>query len=399
MNNDRITLENSMLNHSIKVLLIEDNLAEARLFKEFLKEDKSQQYSLVNTRQLEESLQEINLKCQNYDVILLDLNLPDSQGISSLNRLIEEFPSIPIVILTNLKDEQLAIESVRQGAQDYLVKKEINPHLLIRSLRYAIERKQVLERLRQVNQVLESRVETQTSELIKAEETNYLKSEFFSMLSHDIRNPLNTIQLASQLLQRRDERITMEQKKAHLQIIRSAIKNMSSLLDELSFIGKTDSAKLKCHRTQVNLENLCRQLVEENQLAAGEKNVEIELTTSGNFSQTVWDKNLLRHILGNLLTNAIKYSLPNTKVLFELIRQDRIGIFRLTDRGIGISPTDQQYLFQPFYRGENVGAIPGSGLGMAIVKKCVELYAGEIVVDSQVGVMTTFTVALPITEV
>jgi len=392
-------MEKIMVSHAIKVLSIEDNLAEARLLQEFLKEDKSQQYSLVNTRKLEESLQEINLNCQNYDVVLLDLNLPDSQGISSLSRLIEECPSIPIVVLTNLKDEQLAIESVRQGAQDYLVKKEITPDLLIRSLRYAIERKQVLERLRQVNQVLESRVETQTSELIKAEETNYLKSEFFSMLSHDIRNPLNTIQLASQLLQRRDERITMEQKKAHLQIIRSAIKNMSSLLDELSFIGKMDSAKLKCYPTQLNLENFCRQLVEENQLAAGEKNVEIEFTISGNFSQTVWDKNLLRHILGNLLTNAIKYSLPNTKVLFELIRQDQIGIFRLTDFGIGISPTDLKYLFQPFYRGENVGTVPGSGLGMAIVKKCVELYAGEIVVDSQIGVRTTFTVTLPVTEV
>jgi signal transduction histidine kinase len=385
---------NMIVNHSVKVLLVEDNLAEANLYQEFLKQNNSQEFSLFHTQGLQDTLQEISQN--NYDLILLDLSLPDSEGLSSLTVLLEKVPSSAIVILTNTNDEELAIESVRLGAQDYLVKRQINPDLLIRSLQYAIERKQTLERLRQINQELEDRVAIQTAELVKVAEMNYIKSEFFSMFSHDIRNPLHTIQLAAQILQKSDEKLTMEKKKAHLEIIGSAIKNMSYLLDEISFISQSNTTRLKVQLSHLNLPEFCRQLVEESKFAALDNQVEVEFNLNGDFSQTIWDKNLLRHILSNLLVNAIKYSAPHSKVVFDLIRQEKTAIFRFQDQGIGISLTDQQYLFQPFYRGENVGKISGSGLGLAIVKKCIEAYAGEITVSSEIGIGTIFTLVLPV---
>ncbi|MFN6463124.1 MAG: hybrid sensor histidine kinase/response regulator [Nostoc sp. DedVER02] len=386
-----------VVSYSVKILLIEDNLASARLLQEFLTQAQCQEFTLVHVTRLSEALQELS-QC-NYDVILLDLTLPDSQGLSSLPPLISQAPSIPIVVLTNTNDEELAIEAVRQGAQDYLVKRQVNVDVLVRSLRYAIERKQVLESLRTVNETLQTRVEERTAELVKANELNQFKSEFVSMLSHDIRNPLNTILLAAGLLQNQDERLTKEKKQNHLQMIRSAIKNMAKLLDEVTFIGKADSGRMGYELICIDLEAFCRQMVEEVRLIANEKHLTLVFASCGKLEEALWDESLLRHILGNLLSNAIKYSLPGGIVRFELIGQEKAVIFRIQDWGIGIPKEGQKRLFQPFRRADNVGTIPGTGLGLAIVKKCVDAHEGEIVVNSQVGVGTTFTVTLPLLEV
>ncbi|MBD2361037.1 hybrid sensor histidine kinase/response regulator [Anabaena minutissima FACHB-250] len=382
-----------MVGHSVKILLIEDNIAEARLLQEYLHQAESKQFLLVHVKRLREALSE--LSHTSYDVILLDLTLPDSQGLSSLSLLIKQDPSVPIVVLTNTNDEDLAIEAVRQGAQDYLVKRQVNVHVLVRALCYAIERKQALETLRILNKSLENRVEERTAELVKAQEINQFKAEFVSMLSHDIRNPLNTILLAAGLLQNHEEKLSQEKKHSHLQMIRSAIKNMAQLLDEVSLIGKADSGKLQCDLIAMDLEAFCRQIVEEAQLSIKDKHLTVIFNCHQKLEPVLLDESLLHHILGNLLGNAIKYSLPGGIVNFELFGQEHAVIFKIQDWGIGISPQDQKHLFQPFHRGENVSGIAGTGLGLSIVKKCVDAHQGEILVNSEVGVGTTITVILP----
>jgi signal transduction histidine kinase len=387
-----------MVGSSVKILLIEDNLAEARLLQEFLKQAQSKEFTLVHVKRLGEAL-DILSNCTGiyspFDIILLDLTLPDSQGLISLPILSNLAPNLPIVVLTNTNDDALAIEAVRQGAQDYLVKRQVNVEVLLRSLRYAIERKQALESLRKDNKSLEIRVQERTAELIKAKELNQFKSEFVSMLSHDIRNPLNTILLAAGLLQSNDDKLPKEKKLNHYQLIRSAVKSMSQLLDEVSFIGKADTGKLQCELVLLDLKAFCRQLIQETELSTAQKQITIFFTASGELEEALWDEHLLRHILGNLLTNAIKYSPASSKVYFELKEQEKTVIFRIKDQGIGIPQNEQQHLFQPFHRASNVGTISGTGLGLAIVKKCVEAHGGEISVESEVGVGTTFTVTLP----
>ena len=381
---------------TLKILLIEDNLAEARLLQEFIKLTKSQNFSLVHVQKLQDGINQLN--SEKYDVILLDLTLPDSQGLASIPQLLKQNPSNPIIVLTNTNDEELAIEAVRQGAQDYLVKRHVNPDTLVRSVRYAIERQQFLEQLNQINQTLETQVEEKTAELLKSQEINQLKSEFVSILSHDIRNPLNTILLAAGLLQRHNQGQKNDEEINHLQLIRSAIKNVSNLLDEASLIGKSDSGKLFYKPHILDLEKLCYELVQQSQLFAQEKQLNLIFTSSENCLEYLGDETLLKHIVSNLLNNAIKYSPPDSTVLFELIKQEKTVILRFQDQGIGITETDQKQLFQPFHRGENVGIIPGSGLGLTIVKQCVIAHRGEITVNSQLGVGSTFTVTLPITK-
>ncbi len=388
-----------MIASSIKILLIEDNLAEARLLQEFLKQAQSHEFTLLNVKRLGEALSLLSncneISC-DFDVILLDLTLPDSEGLTSLAPLMSQAPTVPIVVLTNTNDDKLALEAVRKGAQDYLVKRQVNVEVLIRALRYAIERKQTLESLRAVNHALEIRVEERTAELVKAQEINQFKSEFVSMLSHDIRNPLNTILLAAGLLQNSGEKLSQEKKLTHYKLIRSAIKNMSQLLDEVSLLGKADSGRLEREFTLLDLQDLCWQIVEEAQLIAADKQMTIVFTTTGKPTEALSDENLLRHILGNLLSNAIKYSHLDSIVYFELRFKDQTVVFKIKDEGIGIPLEDQKQLFQSFYRANNVGSIPGTGLGLAIVKKCLEAHGGDITVNSEVGVGTTFTVTLPL---
>ena len=170
---------------TVNILLVEDNLPEARLLQELLKGTVLSRFNLAHVNRLADAISLLErsaithsaspkdiaqLNADNFDVILLDLTLPDSYGLASLDSLIQHAPKLPIVVLTNTNDDELAVEAVRRGAQDYLVKRHINQDILVRSLRYAIERKQAAEALREANEILELRVQERTTELETANE-------------------------------------------------------------------------------------------------------------------------------------------------------------------------------------------------------------------------------------
>ncbi|NEO27363.1 MAG: hybrid sensor histidine kinase/response regulator [Kamptonema sp. SIO4C4] len=389
-----------VLRASLKILLIEDHLAEARLLREFLKESKLQDWELIHVQRLQDALEQLRDNSQDQtrcsvDIILLDLTLPDSQGLDSLIPLLQLAPSVPIVVLTNTNDDELALTAVRQGAQDYLVKRHVTAEGLARSLRYAIERKQAMEMLREDNAALSMKVEERTQELVKAQEQNQLKSELVSMFSHDLRNPLNTILASAGLLEDSQIQLSADKKVRLFRQIRSASKSMAQLLDEVLLIGKADTHQLQRHCTRLNLQRLLLDVSEELQ-AQMDNPEQLEVTFEGIWKTAYWDEGLLRHAFVNLLNNAVKYS-PQGEVVevFAYGSFDQV-IIQIQDHGIGIPKADQTNLFQPFHRARNVGTITGTGLGLAIVKRCIEIHEGTIQVKSQEGEGTTFTVTLPV---
>jgi len=357
------------LSQDIKVLLIEDNLAEARLLKEILKGNEKKEFHLVNVSRLSEAIS--LLQQTNFDVILLDLTLPDSQGLQSLAPLLIKAPKLPIVVLTNTNDDNLALQALRQGAQDYLIKREVSLEILTRSLCYAIERKQMEEALRESNEALKMSVIERTNQLEKAQELNQLKTEFVSMLSHDFRNPLNKILLSAGLLEESRDRLTKDQQVSYFRMIRSAIKDMDQLLTEVLLIGRADSGRLYCQFDPVDLLDYCQKLVESFTVKP-EPQLAIIFQIEGSLERGLWDINLIKHILTNLLGNALKYSPQGNPVEFKIIVESEQVVFKIIDRGIGIPSKDKENLFKPFYRGSNVDNIQGTGLGLAIVGRCVE---------------------------
>ncbi|WP_375328690.1 ATP-binding protein [Microcystis sp. BLCC-F210] len=381
------------LSQDIKVLLIEDNLAEARLLKEILKGNEKKDFHLVNVSRLSEAIS--LLQQTNFDVILLDLTLPDSQGLESLAPLLITAPKLPIVVLTNTNDDNLALAALRQGAQDYLIKREVSLEILTRSLCYAIERKQMEEALRESNEALKMSVIERTNQLEKAQELNQLKTEFVSMLSHDFRNPLNKILLSAGLLEESRDRLTKDQQVSYFRMIRSAIKDMDQLLTEVLLIGRADSGRLYCQFDPVDLLDYCQKLVE-SFIVKPENQSAIIFQIEGSLERGLWDINLIKHILTNLLGNALKYSPQGNPIEFKIIVESEQVVFKIVDRGIGIPSKDKENLFKPFYRGSNVDNIQGTGLGLAIVGRCVEAHKGEIHLESEEGKGTKMTVILPI---
>jgi signal transduction histidine kinase len=171
---------------------------------------------------------------------------------------------------------------------------------------------------------------------------------------------------------------------------------MTELLDKILILGRAEAGKLICQAKAIALSDFCQELVDELQISIGQQ-YQLRFSCSGSPPTTArMDENLLRHIFGNLLSNAMKYSPPNSVVQFTLDYQDNQAIFSVQDSGIGIPPDDQARLFESFYRATNVGTISGTGLGLAIVKNCIEAHEGQIAVSSVVGEGTTFTVTLPL---
>ncbi|HEY9695146.1 MAG TPA: ATP-binding protein [Oculatellaceae cyanobacterium] len=236
--------------------------------------------------------------------------------------------------------------------------------------------------------------------LLKEKELNELKSSFISMASHEFRTPLTVILSSSELLQVFGDKFSDDKKLQYFNKIQDQVKNMTQLLEDVLFLGKSDVAHLEFNPAAMDLEQWCRSLIEEMQVMKTEQHT-IEFTyihkpnNSPPSTIAYMDEKLLQHIFSNLLSNAIKYSPSGGVVQFKVTIEEKCAIFDITDSGIGIPPEDLQKLFNTFHRAKNVGNIPGTGLGLAIVQNSVKLHGGTINVKSEIGKGTTFTVNLP----
>lgn len=231
--------------------------------------------------------------------------------------------------------------------------------------------------------------------LAKERELGELKSRFVSMVSHEFRTPLTTIQSSTELLQHYEW--TPEEEQERFEQIHAAVKHMTQLLEDVLLIGKAEAGQLRFNPELIDLTNFCQQSVTDLQFTAGKKHC-LTFETLGQETLVWCDLKLLRQILSNLLFNAVKYSPEGGNV--DLVLKYLPGNVELevSDQGIGIPEAELHQLFEAFFRATNVETIQGTGLGLTIVKRCVDLHRGSIRVNSQVGVGTTFTITLPLNQ-
>ncbi|QHG16320.1 ATP-binding protein [Nostoc sp. ATCC 53789] len=233
--------------------------------------------------------------------------------------------------------------------------------------------------------------------LEKEQELNRLKSLFISTVSHEFRNPLTVIQTAVELIEMKGANLTDVKRGIYLKRIQGAVQSMEKLMEEVLFVGRAEAKKLVYNPAPLNLEQFCLELIKDFSIVESSE-CEVVFTCHSDRTEAVMDEGLLNYMFGNLLSNAIKYSPRGGKIEFNLICDpiEKVAIFYIQDQGMGIPEADQARLFESFYRGSNVQSIKGTGLGLVIVKRCVDAHRGQISVTSQIGVGTTFTVILPL---
>ncbi|HBB31149.1 MAG TPA: hypothetical protein DDZ80_31105 [Cyanobacteria bacterium UBA8803] len=228
------------------------------------------------------------------------------------------------------------------------------------------------------------------------QELRKLQLRFFSMASHELRTPLSIILGSTQLLKSCDGAWPTEKRDRNLYRLETAAKNMAQLLDDLLTVGRAESGTLEFHLQSIDLKHFCQSLVEDLQRQAGAER-KITFVSEGQCPTACMDRTLLYYILKNLLSNATTYSPVGSQIQLTLTCQESDAIFTIQNRGIDILLEDHHnYLFELFNQEENNRNIPGSRLGLMLIKKCLDLQGGKIHFDSQVSSNTIATVTIPI---
>lgn len=246
---------------------------------------------------------------------------------------------------------------------------------------------------------LEQRVKQRTEELERAlmqeKHLASLKTRFASMVSHEFKNPLAVMSTSIDLLTRFHDRITEEKRKEHAQIVKLQLRRLVELLDDILLISRDDAVGMDYTPSEVDINTLCKTLVYEHQLVSADShNIIYDYDSTCHVLYA--DGRLLRLMINNLLTNAIKYSPTGSDIRLTISCTNKHINIECHDQGIGIPEDDLEKLFEDFHRAKNVGEIPGTGLGLAVVKRVVEVHGGTIDVNSRINEGTVFSILLPI---
>jgi PAS domain S-box-containing protein len=231
--------------------------------------------------------------------------------------------------------------------------------------------------------------------LVEARELTQLKSDFVSLVSHEFRTPLEVIMSSTDNLERYHDRLTPEKRQQLLRMINKSVSRMSYMMEDVLLMGRIESGRIDFKPVVFDLPSFCRRLCDEMETARNRR-CAIKLTVKGKLAAARGDEIVLRHILTNLLSNAMKFSPAGEVVELNVSREGPHAIFKVVDRGCGIPAADQARLFQAFHRGSNVRQLPGTGLGLVIVQRSILLHSGEIQFQSIEGKGTTFTVRVPL---
>ncbi|HEY0899120.1 MAG TPA: PAS domain-containing sensor histidine kinase [Sphingobacteriaceae bacterium] len=249
------------------------------------------------------------------------------------------------------------------------------------------ERTQVLQTL--VNE-LEKAKEDVSISLEKEKELNQLKTRFVSMASHEFRTPLSSVQLSASLIEKYVTKNDPENIRKHTTKIKSSVGHLTGILNDFLSLEKLEAGKTEADFQHFDIVKFSEDLIEEMQLIA-KQNQNIVYQHTGVSSKVYLDPALLKNSVINLVSNAIKYSGENTFIEFDTELTDQTLYITVKDNGIGIPVEEQKNLFEPFFRAHNTGNIPGTGLGLNIVKRYAELMGGEVVCNSAQNMGTTIS--------
>jgi len=399
---------------TVNVLLVEDNPGDARLIREILKESENVSFAVEHAACLQTGLE--RLREADPHVVLLDLSLPDSQGLDTLARTHEAASQAALIVLTGLDDEKVALEAVRQGAQDYLVKGQIDNTLLVRAVRYATERKQA-----------EKALQESQKQLMQSEKMACI-GQLAAGVAHEINNPVGFVMSNMGTLvgyvaafkeviaeyEKLAAAVSNEDGDAHSPILtrieeirtRQELPYIMEDVDKL--LAESADGAERIRDIIQNLRSFAR--TDEGQLKEVDINQGIEATLKIVWNELKYKCNVhkklgdiprvqcypgrLNQVFMNVLVNAAQAIEERGDITIETEALDSSVVIRIADTGRGIRPEHLSRIFDPFFTTKGIGK--GTGLGLSISHGIIESHNGTIHVQSQLGKGTTFTIRLPI---
>jgi signal transduction histidine kinase len=372
------------MNETLQVLLVEDNAGDARLLREMFSKEKAGSFELTHLLRMSEAV--VHLAKGAVDVVLLDLGLPDGHGLDTVRRAHAVAPGVPVIVLTGLDDEALAAAAMAEGAQDYLIKGQIENRALPRALRHAIER---------------YRMQRET-ELLRTNQMQF-KDEFLSHVSHELRSPLTAIyQFVTILLDRLAGELEPKQHQ-YLEVVLRNVKQLQSMINDLLEVTRMQAGKLTIELQSTPVADAIGYAVNTLQGAADAKMIELsaDIDSALPLPPVCADPMRVRQILIILIDNAIKFTPANgvVKVRARIAEGSSASVrLEVSDTGCGISPHLTERIFERLFQAADPASAgrKGLGLGLYICKELVTRQGGRIWVENAPVQGSVFNVTLPV---
>lgn len=355
----------------INVLLVENDITAREFVRNSLSEcSNSTEFCTETTESITEAVRLMEQK--NFDIVLLGVELPDSSGLDPVREIRKPEPYMPIVLITNSSDEEAAVEAIKNGVDDYLVKGRIFRDVLRRSIRYSIERKR--ERRRSLEEV---------------ESVNRELKDFAYIVSHDLKAPLRGIKtIAGWLSSDYADKLDEEGKK-QIEMLTSRVDRMHNLIEGV--LSYSRIGRIRERMVEVDLGVLVSEIIDT--LSPPEH---IDIVVEDTLPTIVFERTRITQVFQNLLGNAVKYmDKPQGMIKIGCRDEGDFWRFSIEDNGVGIEPEHFDRIFQIFQTLSSRDEVEGTGVGLTVVKKIVELYGGRIWLQSEPGTGSTFFFVLP----
>jgi signal transduction histidine kinase len=366
----------------LHILLVEDNASDAELIREMFRKERPGSFELTHLLSVADAIR--HLAKGGVDIVLLDLGLPDGIGLETVRRAHAAAPDVPLIVLTGLDDEQLAARAIKEGAQDYLIKGQIQNRALPRALRYAIERQHM---------------QTET-DIIRKQQLQF-KDEFLSHVSHELRSPLTAIYQFATILADGLAGENSPEQSQHLQTIVKNTGQLKSMIDDLLEVTRVQAGKVAIELRCCEVAEAIRYAVDTLQGNAAANGIDLSAVIAPGLPNVCADPTRIRQILLVLIDNAIKFTPPGGRVAINVrtaVEDPDTLVVEVADTGCGFQPELSERIFERLYQALDPAAAgrKGLGLGLHICKELVDRLGGRIWATSTPGNGAVFSFTLPV---
>jgi two-component system, sensor histidine kinase and response regulator len=420
----------------VNILIVEDSPTQTKLLRLILTENG---YLVDSASNGFKALECVRLK--KPDLIITDIVMPEMDGFALCKALKSnpELKCIPVMLLTSLSDPEDVIKGLQAGADNFLTKPYENSFLiscikhifanlelrknwgsdseieimfagqtyfidsdrmqiidlLLSTYENAVQKNNELHKAH--NDLMEAHHQLEQKN-IELEKVNQEKTRFLSIAAHDLRNPLTIIYTTADLITEELKEKTSEETIEFLEMIKQSSKFMRDLIEELLDVSIIDSGKLSICLEPVDIMELIRNNVSLNRVIAGRKQITVEFNPMKDLPVFPLDRKKIEQVFNNLISNAIKYSYPQSRVVIDSKRENGHLVISVHDTGQGIPPSEMDKLFKPFPRisVKTTSGESSTGLGLVIVRKIIEAHNGKVWAESRLKIGTTFSISLPI---